>query len=276
LRALVSLDLVVTTDGVHYTALPLLDVLRADAPRSLRGLALSWPAPCQWLTWGRFPDAVRTGRDQIHAAHGVDTIFSFMAANADEAQLFTESMQNLGAAEAADITDVLDTRDVGFALDVGGANGSIVRALMRANPDLRGGVYDLAHVAADAERAARDDGLEGRFSAIGGDFFEWVPPADLYILKYVLHDWTDDECVRILKNCRAAVEPGGRVVIMDYLVDAGNPFAALMDLNMLVVSVGGRERDLAEFDALLLAAGLRRTKIGRAGALAVIETVATR
>jgi O-methyltransferase/methyltransferase family protein len=275
LRALVSLHLVDTADGVHYTATSALNILRADSPRSLRGMALSMAGPGHWLPWGRFPDAIRGGRDQIVAAHGVETIFAYLAANVEEAQQFTEAMQNLGEAEAVDIEDVLDTRGVRFALDVGGANGRIVRSLMRANPNLRGGVYDLAHVTAAADEAALEEGLDRRFSAISGDFFQSVPAADLYILKYVLHDWDDDSCVRILENCRKSVEPGGRVVIMDYLVDGGEPFAALMDMCMLVMSKGGRERDLSEFDSLFGAAGLRRTKVGRAGVLGVIETVAT-
>ena len=274
LRALTSLDLVETTDGVHYAATPLLNILRADSPRPLRGMALSQGAAGHWLPWGRFPDAIYSGRGQVEAAHGSDSIFSYFAENVDEAQYFTEAMQNLSTAEALDITDVLDTRGVRFALDVGGANGEIVRALLRANPDLRGGVLDLAHVVPDAEEAALKDGLDARFSAISGDFFQAVPAADLHILKLVLHDWSDDESIRILANCRASLEPGGRIVIMDYLVNGGDPFAALMDMNMLAMTDGGRERDLQEFDALLLSAGLRRTKVNRAGVLDVIEAIA--
>jgi O-methyltransferase domain/Dimerisation domain len=273
LRALATLGLVDTTDDVHYTSTSLLNILRSDSPRSLRGMALAQAAPGHWLPWGRFPDAIRTGRDQIEAAHGNDTIFHYFAGNPEEAEFFTEAMQNLSSAEAIDIKDVLDTRGVRFALDVGGANGEIVRALMRANLDLRGGVYDLAHVMADAERAALKDGLGERFSAICGDFFESVPAADLYVLKYVLHDWSDDKCLRILENCRASLEPNGRIVIMDYLVDGHDPFAALMDMNMLTMA-DGRERDLSEFDALLLSAGLRRTRVSRAGVLTVIESIA--
>jgi SAM-dependent methyltransferase len=272
-RTLLSLDLVDTTDGVHYTATSLLNILRADSARSLRGMALAQAAPGHWAPWGRFPDAIRTGRKQVEAAHGGETLFSYFAGHIEEAQFFTEAMQNLSSAEAVDITGVLDTRGVRFALDVGGANGEIVRALMRANPDLRGGVYDLAHVMADAEQAALKDGLDERFSAMCGDFFESVPVADLVILKFVLHDWNDDECARILKNCRASLEPGGRIVIMDYLVNGEDPFAALMDMNMLAMT-GGRERELAEFDALLDTAGLRRSNVSRAGAMTVIETVA--
>ncbi len=123
--------------------------------------------------------------------------------------------------------------------------------------------------------AASGDGLLPRFTAAGGDFFESVPVGDLYVLKFILHDWDDDACARILKNCRAALQEGGRIVVVDYLVGetgaAGLP--PLMDMNMLVMT-GGRERDITEFDAIFEAAGLRRTGISRAGQFAVIQTVA--
>jgi hypothetical protein len=110
------------------------------------------------------------------------------------------------------------------------------------------------------------------FTAGSGDFFESVPEADLYVLKYILHDWDDDSCVRILQNCRASLVKGGRVAVIDLLIgDAGQAgLAPLMDMNMLDTT-GGRERQIAEFDSLFAAAGLRRIKVSSAGAFAVIE-----
>jgi hypothetical protein len=148
--------------------------------------------------------------------------------------------------------------------------------MMRANPELDGGVFDLPHIVPAAAEAAKAEGLEGRFTTVGGDFFESVPPADLYVLKYILHDWDDAECVRILRNCRAHLVEGGRIAVVDHLVgDTGQPgLAPLMDLNMLDMT-GGRERQLTEFDALFTAAGLSRVKVTPAGAFAVIEARAT-
>ncbi len=270
-----SLGLVTSADGVHFTGTSLLSTLLRDDPNSLRGMALAQAAPGHWLPWGRFPDAVRSGDRQISAAHGeAETIFDYYAGHLEEAEVFTEAMSNLSAAAAAEIAKVVDTRDVDYALDVGGANGEVVRAMMRANPALRGGVFDLPHIVPDAATAARRDGVQERFTTVGGDFFESVPPADLYVLKFVLHDWDDETCIRILKNCRAALREGGRVVTIDYLVgDLGVSGApTLMDMNMLVVT-GGRERNVDGFDELFAAAGLRRTSVAHAGPVAVIETV---
>ncbi|MGV9803425.1 methyltransferase [Mycobacterium sp. NPDC003449] len=276
IRACASLDLVKSRDGVHFTGTPLLGTLRANHPNSLRGMALAQAAPGHWQSWGRFPDAVRHGEPQIKAAHGqFDTIFDYLAGHLDEATHFTEAMSNLSATAAIDIAGLIDTRNVEFALDIGGANGEVIRAMMRANPHLRGGVFDLPYVLPDAEEAARKDGLSERFTATGGDFFESVPASDLYVLKYILHDWDDTDCIRILTNCRNSLGKGGRIVTIDHLVgESGMPlWTALMDMSMLVMA-DGRERDIGEFDELFAAAGLRRTAVHRTAVFGVIETVA--
>ncbi|GAA3831212.1 hypothetical protein GCM10022206_82090 [Streptomyces chiangmaiensis] len=127
-------------------------------------------------------------------------------------------MTNLSVATAVDVAAVLDTKGVKLAMDVRGAAGDVVRAMMKANPELHGGVFDLPHIVPAAAEAAQADGLAERFTVVGGDFFEEVPVADLYVLKYILHDWDDDGCVRILKNCRSSLVDGGRVAVVDQLV----------------------------------------------------------
>ena len=276
LRTCASLGLMTSEDGRHFTGTSLLGTLRQDDPRSLRYFAVSQSAPGHWLPWGRFPEAVRTGRHQVTAAHGEANLFDYFSRHLDEASFFTESLSNLSQAAAPDIAAVLDTEGVGFALDIGGAAGDLVRAMMRVNPALNGGVFDLPHIVPSAAEAAEAEGLAERFTTIGGDFFASVPAADLYLLKYVLHDWDDAACVRILRNCRASLAKGGRIVVVDLLVgEPGEPgLAPLMDLNMLGMT-GGRERQIAEFDSLFAAAGLRQVRVGSAGGFAVIETEPT-
>jgi hypothetical protein len=274
LRACASLGLLATHDGRRYEATPLLGTLRKDSRMSLHYLARSQAAPGHWLAWGRFPEAVRAGTTKVAEAHGTD-LFSYFEQQPEEAMMFTASMQNLSLFAASAVAESLDVKGVGLALDVGGADGELIRSVMEANPELKGGVYDLPHVVPDAVKAADAGGLADRFTAIGGDFFEEVPPADMYLLKYVLHDWNDEQCVRILSNCRASLAGGGRVVIVEQLIgEPGEPDpTTLMDMNMLAMC-DGRERDLKEFDTLLQAAGLRRKNMTPAGNMAIIEAVA--
>ncbi|WP_255362942.1 acetylserotonin O-methyltransferase [Mycobacterium sp. 1245852.3] len=142
IRACASLGLVTSADGVQLSGTPLLSTLLRDDPNSLRGMVLAQAAPGHWLTWGCFPDAVRSGTRQMEAAHGIPgTIFDYLATHPDEASHFTEAMSNLSAAAAIEIAKLVDTRGVEYALDVGGANGEVLRAMMRSNPELRGGVF---------------------------------------------------------------------------------------------------------------------------------------
>jgi hypothetical protein len=272
MRTCASLGLMASEDGRHFTGTSLLSTLRQDDPRSLRHFAISQSAAGHWQPWGRFPEAVRTGRHQVTAAHGEANIFDYLSKHPDEASSFTESMSNLSRAAALDIAAVLDTKGTTLALDIGGAGGDVIRAMMRANPELNGGVFDLPHIVPAAAEAAKAEELDGRFTTVGGNFFESVPAADLYVLKYILHDWDDASCVRILQNCRASLVKGGRIAVIDHLVEAtGRPgLAPLMDMNMLDMT-GGRERQITEFDSLFTAAGLRRVKVSSAGAFAVIE-----
>ena len=276
LRSCASLGLVTTADGEHYAGTSLLETLRGDSPSSLRGFAVSQAAPGHWLSWGKFPEAVRSGAPQTNNAYG-SNIFEYFAQpqNGDEARAFTESMRNLSKPNGEEVARVLDTEGVTLALDVGGAGGDLLHSVMLANPKLEGAVLDLPHVLPAAVAAASEKGLQDRFSVVAGDFFKEVPPADLYLLRYILHDWSNEECVQILKNCRASLTEGGRVAVVDHLIGKiGEPgIAPLMDMNMLVM-LTGREREISEFDALFAAAGLRRLRVTPVGNMSLIEAVA--
>ncbi len=272
LRTWASLGLLSSEDGVRFASTSLLDTLHPDTPHSLRHLALSQAAPGHWLPWGRFPDAVRTGVTQGPAAYGTE-VWDYLANNPEEAGYFTRSLANLTAMTNAEVARQIG--GAGLTVDVGGADGSLIRELMRNHPDMRGVVLDRPDVAPAALAAAGRDGLADRFDAVGGDFFQEVPAADLYLLRYIVHDWNDEQAVRILTNCRRSLNEGGRVAVVELLVGpVGTPgLAPVMDANMLVMT-GGRERDLAEYDALFTRAGLRRTRVAEAGSMVVIEAVA--
>jgi hypothetical protein len=147
---------------------------------------------------------------------------------------------------------------------------------MIANPQLHGVILDLPHAVPSATAAASALGLAERSRALGGDFFTHVPEADIYLLKHILHDWNDGEAVRILKRCRQAMRPGGRVIVIEMLLgEIGEPGSTpLMDLNMMVM-LPGRERTLDEYCVLLKNAGLQLSmSTPIRSPMAVIEAVA--
>lgn len=262
-----------TFDG-KFAATPLLATLSRDGPASLRGMALTLGAPGHWLPSGRFPDALAAGRHQTVEALGVE-IFDYYAANPRESADFSKAMTFM-TAFAREVVKVIDTTGVRIAVDVGGAEGALLRELLEADPRLRGTVFDRADVVDRARVRMDQAGLGSRTDIVGGDFFAELPTGDLYILKHILHDWDDESCLAILRNCRKAASAGGRIVIIEVAVDDTGKaaFGALLDLNMLALA-SGKERSFAEYEALLKAAGFDNARMAPTETpMIVIEAVA--
>jgi predicted O-methyltransferase YrrM len=275
LRACAAFGLATLDNEGRFHGTPLLDTLRTDAPRSLRAMVMAVTNDAHWLPWMRFGAAVRSGHSHARNALGMD-FFDYLEQNPSLAHEFSAGMSSGTSVWAPTLAGLIDTSNVRRAVDVGGANGALLTLLQRANPDLQGVLFDRPNIAQDAKADIAQNGFAERTEVVGGDFFEAVPAGDLYLLKFILHDWDDEECVKILSSCRKAMEPGGRVTIFELVVgdDGEDRLGALMDLNMLAV-VNGRERSLAEFDALLQRAGLRRTAVLTADSpQSVIEAVA--
>lgn len=261
LRACVALGFVTHVGNGRFAATPLLDTLRKDAPGSLHGMALAQGAPGHWLSWGRFPDVLATGKHQAVEALGCE-VFEHFASHPDEGADFSRAMSGLTTFMVADIVRVLDTRGVSRVVDVGGAEGALARGLLAANPELRGILFDLPGIVAGAKSVVEASGLGDRLELFGGDFFAAVPEGDLYVLKFILHDWDDEACLAILRNCRKAAPSGGRIAITELglgEIGEGASLAPMMDMNMMALA-SGRERTFAQYATLLEAAGFTGAK----------------
>ena len=206
LRVGVALGLVTVDDQARFSATAVLQTLKQDVPGSLHGLAIALASPGTWLPWGNLVDAVRTGERQTVAVHGVD-YFEYLIRHPAEATIFTAAMDGVTGALAVQVAKIIDTQSVSIAADIGGASGTLLHALLMVNPRLHGIVYDQAHVVPSAKAAAERLGLAGRVSAVAGDFFDAVPEADLYLLKWILHDWDDAATIRYPKKLPASYAP---------------------------------------------------------------------
>ena len=264
LKACVALDLAVDNADNTFSPTPLLGTLSKEAAGSLRGLALALPAHHIWATWGRLAQSIKSGRPQAEAALGMP-IWDYLASQPEDEKQFVGAMVSAAAAPSIEVARIIAPREGDVIADIGGASGTLLHAILNVHPAARGIVFDRPNIAPHAIDAARQAGLENRIDVTGGDFLVSVPEADILLLRYILHDWDDDTSIRILRSCRRALRPGGRVAIVERLYDGISAELALMDLNMLV-SLGGRERNLGEFDALLTIANLRRTKVTQTGA----------
>jgi SAM-dependent methyltransferase len=262
LRLLAALG-VLTEHGPRSFGLTVLgDRLRSDVPVSMR----NWAMLADTIGFGAYEpilDAVRTGRTGAEIAYGMRGM-ERLRGDAPRAARFDAAMSERTAAFAPSVADAYDFSGMHVIADIGGGQGTLLAAILRRHEHLRGILFDVADVARRAASALRAAGVADRCEIAAGDFFDGVPEgADGYILANVLHDWDDHRAGQILRACRHAMRPGGRVLIAERLIPDDPPGAVpvlLSDLNMLLLT-GGLERTNAEYGTLLAAAGLRTGRI---------------
>ena len=266
LRALASLGLVDEVAPGRFALTALGAQLCSGAPGSLRHLAMMFGGERAWQCWGDLPHCVRTGQSGMQHLFGVGS-FEYLAAHPQEAVTFNKAMADITRQTSRAVVAAYDFSRFRTIVDVGGGNGTLVAAILAGTPTLRGVVFDLPSGNAEAPRQLAAAGVAERCRVIAGDFFHSVPSgADAYILKSVIHDWDDERSVTILRNCRTAIAPGGKLLLVERVMPermAASPShlrAAMLDLNMLVMP-GGRERTAAEYAALFAAAGLELARI---------------
>jgi SAM-dependent methyltransferase len=219
-------------------------------------------SPWTMASYAQILGAVRDGTDPIVASHGLD-FFAYLAAHPESAEAFHDAMAAGARLQAVMIGESLELQGVRAVLDVGGGTGALIAHLLASHPDLNAAVLDLAEAEAGAIATFAEANVSGRAEFIAGDFFASVPAGyDVYVLTAVLHDWSDDDSVRILGNCAAALAPGGRIVVVDNELKPGarNSFAQSTDALMLAFTPGGRERTAEEFGVIWDRAGLRCVK----------------
>jgi hypothetical protein len=179
-------------------------------------------------------------------------------------------------AEPPAVAAAYDFGLVGTLVDVGGASGNMLAAVLTRHPGVRGVLFDLPHAVSQSGAFLASNGIDGRVSVVSGDFFSSVPAGnDCYLLSHIIHDWSEEQCLAILRNVRAAMKPKGRLLIVEMVLptgDAPHP-GKLLDMVMLVVP-GGRERTEAEYRDLLAKAGFRLTRVvPTASPVSVVEAV---
>ena len=258
LRALASLGIVHEGDERRFSLTDLGRPLRSDVPGSLRGWVRLQGRDYLWRSWGNLANAVREGQNSFRMVHGTD-IWEWRAEHADESAIFDEAMRSMTIGANASILEAYDFGRFGTIVDVAGGSGTLIAALLAAHPASRGILFDREHVVSGAEPILRAAGVLDRCEIVAGSFFESVPEgADAYVLKWIIHDWEDEESVAILRTCRAAMGTDAVVLLIERDLGRPNedPVAKLADLNMLVMP-GGRERTLDEYAALFGAADLR-------------------
>ncbi|MFI5897831.1 methyltransferase [Actinoplanes sp. NPDC051513] len=267
-RAAATVGLLTEVDGDRYALTDAGRLLAADTPGSMRAQALAFGTPVNWRLCGDLGRAVSTGRSTAAEVLG-GSLWDYYARHPDEGELFSQAMGEQSARAAADVAAAVTLAGSERIADIGGAHGDLLTALLAQAPDATGVLVDLPPVIESAR--ARLTGT--RVEPWPGDFFAAVPSADLYLLKWILHDWDDERAIRILANCRRAAASGARLLVVEMLVpEPWRPSPVhLYDLAMLVL-LGSRERTAEEYAALLDAAGWRLGEVtATRGAYSVLQ-----
>lgn len=275
LRAAAALDLLHIDERQHYALTALGGTLRSGKLGSLRDYAMTVAGPTHWQSWAQLEDAVRSGKPVVEAAVGAD-LWTHLERNADEGARFSRAMGDLSQLVAVDLSAQYDFSACLRIVDIGGAQGALLAAALMRAPQARGVLFDREAVMVAARQASSLQALRERIEFVAGDFFRDELPAggDCYLLKQILHDYEDGDCAALLARVRAAIAPGGKLLIVEMPLDLDAEPASLVDLDMLVL-LGGRERSTAQYRALLETAGftLKRTLPLRGG-FALLEFVA--
>jgi hypothetical protein len=262
MRTLGSLGLL-NEDAAHRFALtPLGEALRAGAPGCARPTILTLANPSWVSGFGELLYSVQTGRSGFEKHFGMP-IFDWLAKNPEEASMFSETMVGVHGAEPAAVAAAYDFSGSKTIVDVGGATGELLTTILTRYAGLRGVLYDLPHVVRDAPAVLEARSLTDRVTIEAGSFFDSVPAgADAYLLSHIIHDWSEDQCLTILGNCRRVMKPETRLLIIEMVLPGGNtPHPGKMLDMMMLVGPGGRERTEQEYGALLRKADLRLARV---------------
>ena len=262
MRSLAGFGILSQDGGDKFALTELGDALRSDAPGSARSTILAMSGTWMWRAFGEFQYSLETGKTAMEKVFGMP-LFDYLAQHPKESAQFSEAMVGIHGPEPPAVAEAYDFSSVGSIVDVGGATGNMLAHILARYPQPRGVLFDRSHVVAEAPALLRSRGVEDRVSIEPGNFFEHVPPGgDVYILSHIIHDWNQDQCLTILGNCRKALKPGARLLIVEFVLPEGNTphFGKLVDMVMLAIP-GGEERTAAEYDTLLKTAGLKMTRV---------------
>jgi len=248
-------------DG-RYEQTDLSQVLCSSAPISLRNFAILNGDKPQWQAWGSLLDSAMTGQSAFARVHG-SGLYDYLQAHPKDAAVFDAAITDRARQENAIVCEAYQWA-AGMIVDIGGGQGSLLTAILENAPDARGILFEVPRVAEMARQFIEERGLLSRCDIVAGDAVAFVPAgADIYLMRRVLHGMSDDRAARVLQNCYAAMGATSRLLIIEHILAPDNApsWGQMLDVQMLVLNPGGKERTQHEFEGLLQSAGLAISEI---------------
>ena len=261
LRALASVGVFAEGEARRFSLTPLAEPLRSDIPGSKRALALM-SGDEQFRAWGEIEYSIRTGKIAFDKVFD-KPIFDYLGEHPDKARIFNAAMVGIHGRESNAVLDAYDWSRIGVIADIGGGNGSQITEILKKYPKMKGILFDLPHVIDRAKEKIQAAGLQDRCTLVSGSFFDGVPEgADAYLMRHIIHDWDEDKCLTILRNCHRAMSSESKLLVIESVIPSGNErfHGKFLDLVMLLIP-GGKERTEVEYRALFEQAGFELTQI---------------
>lgn len=242
---------------------PVGKLLKSDAPESMRCFCIQMGDEWSVRPWEAFTETVKSGCSGINLMYGKNA-FEVLRERPEQAEHFNRSMSSLSTAMQESILNAYDFSSIQRLADIGGGHGQLLSAVLHRFPQTKGVLYDLPEVIDGARGRAHVEDCGSRMELEAGSFFDRVPAGcDAYMMKFILHDWSDEHCIRILRSVRQQLPTDGRAIVLEQIVTSGPEMSAakLLDLEMLALTDGGRERTEEEFAWLFESAGLKLARV---------------
>jgi O-methyltransferase domain/Dimerisation domain len=275
LRALASHGFFRQQPDGTFVQTPLSQTLLSGVPASMRALAEAELGRDHYESWRDIESCLRTGGTAFERQYGMP-IWRYYAETPEAGALFGQAMTGFTAVANAGILGSYKFNAFAEAVDVGGGHGSFLLSILEQQPSARVILFDLPTVAAEVEKKGLPEPYRGRVEVSAGDFFQSVPTGgDLYLMKFILHDWDDEHAIKILANVRRGIDPKGRLAVIEIVLPPHNEphLGPLIDLNMMVMT-GGAERTETGYRDLLARAGFRLERVvATKSPFSVIEAV---
>jgi len=272
MRTLANQGIFVETETRQFALSPLAELLKTNAQGSLRDYSILCGSDYQLQVWSNLLKAVQTGEPAFKHTYGMG-IFEYYQDHPEDSKFFNEAMTSISKMDTTAVCNAFDFSNFSTIVDVGGGHGYLLAGILNAHPSLNGVLFDLPSVVSGARKFIKDEGLSGRCRLVGGDCLKEVPKGgDVYILKRVLVAFEDKSAEKMLENCRNAIVPGGKLLIVDPNVTS--PYGNLYDILMLAVTPGGRIRTEAEHRDLFSRVGFKLSRVVPTNSyLSIIEGV---
>jgi len=279
LRALASMGFLNEKEK-SFSITPLGELVRMDHPQTLRGVILLEEGPEHYAIWKHLADMVKVGKQDGFMREFGLRMFDYIPQNPAYAEVFNYAMSSYSATHTKLVLEALKSYDfsnIKTLCDIGGGHGHLICNILQEHQQLQGTVLELESTIKNKELLwAEKMGMADRCKYLAGDMFQEVPRADAYIMKMILHDWNDEECIKILSNIQKASPANGRVLIVEHVVPGQEVphFSKLFDIHMMC-ALTGRERTEKEYAGLLEKTGLQyvQTHYPQSKTIGVIEGI---